>query len=89
MTESCLDIIFDALISTPMPLAGHDALYLVDRINSEISTPMPLAGHDKNVCWLNSNFEISTPMPLAGHDKNAQGIPVKWQNFYSHAPRGA
>ena len=34
-------------ISTPMPLAGHDANVEQLQRENEISTPMPLAGHDK------------------------------------------
>ena len=34
------------VISTPMPLAGHDIEYTEAHCLLEISTPMPLAGHD-------------------------------------------
>ena len=37
------------IISTPMPLAGHDQIY-TDNFGVElISTPMPLAGHDSGL----------------------------------------
>ena len=36
-------------ISTPMPLAGHDAKDLIHKSAWHISTPMPLAGHDQLV----------------------------------------
>ena len=34
------------LISTPMPLAGHDNSAGQNTLDEIISTPMPLAGHD-------------------------------------------
>ena len=56
---------------------------------SDISTPMPLAGHDDEDFAGLSDAIISTPMPLAGHDGSVPGLAAAFDDFYSHAPRGA
>ena len=67
-------------ISTPMPLAGHDAGAFrgVTGLVS-ISTPMPLAGHDDGHNFPNLPLMISTPMPLAGHDEGARTACITWR----------
>ena len=76
-------------ISTPMPLAGHDTMQEIKGDNFGISTPMPLAGHDMKEQIISAVLEISTPMPLAGHDGVAKSTLSGYEDFYSHAPRGA
>ena len=46
MTEAKLLAVSLGVISTPMPLAGHDQFQQYKRDANGISTPMPLAGHD-------------------------------------------
>ena len=73
-----------------MPLAGHDiplARWVI--LVLRISTPMPLAGHDLSLSCNQPPTHISTPMPLAGHDKINAVLKQWYDDFYSHAPRGA
>ena len=57
--------------------------------NPSISTHTPLAGRDQLIPVVRMVQLISTHTPLAGRDQEALSALADYNNFYSHAPRGA
>ena len=76
-------------ISTHTPLAGRDGLFYGAESIASISTHTPLAGRDAFEDVEDLLASISTHTPLAGRDNHATYVDERYENFYSHAPRGA
>ena len=76
-------------ISTHTPLAGRDVKGEHDFLNFRISTHTPLAGRDFRYFGSGEYGSISTHTPLAGRDDFELVKIGTFDDFYSHAPRGA
>ena len=78
-----------AEISTHTPLAGRDNVDNTLKCDIFISTHTPLAGRDRFRSGSSENVQISTHTPLAGRDESIRQVIPRFDDFYSHAPRGA